>query len=172
LTWQPKHENAGWAKQPAESRNVHPATNWNGIPPLFLFRVFLNWVEYLQPRAPEISVISCDNRQIMTASSRGDIAVFDWHSLACQLKSSLLVRSYMRYRYIEAVNAPMHRLDKTRQPCLQALFRFSVFAPHPIGELRYYDSTCLTVVLLGFKPRNDSRVPLLLCRLTQNVSIQ
>jgi hypothetical protein len=115
------------------SSPVHPAIVLHKISPLFLFGVFLKWVEYFQPRAPEISVIPRDNRQIVTASSRGDIAVFDRHSLACQLKSSLLVRPYMRYRDIEAVNASMHRLDKPRQPCLQALSRFSVFAPHPIG---------------------------------------
>ncbi len=139
---------------------------------LSLFGVFLEWVEYLESWTTEIPVISCHNRKIMTARRGGDIAVFDRHSLASQLKSSLLVCPYMGHRDIETVDAPVHRLDKPRKPCLQAISRIPVFAPNPIGELRDHDSTRVTIVLLDLEPCNYSRIAVLPCWLTQHVRIQ
>jgi hypothetical protein len=163
---------AKWSYLFPGSSPVDSGIVWRRIAPLTLLGIFLERIEYLQSGPPEISVISCHNRQIMTARRRGDIAVFDRHSLAGQLKSSLLVRPHMGHRDIETMDATMHRLDKPCQPCLQAVSRFPVFAPYPIGELRDHDSTRVTVVLLDLEPCDDSRVTLLLCRLTKNVSIQ
>ncbi len=77
----------------------------------------LEGIEYLEPWAPRVSIVSCRDRQPMPPCGRGDVAVLDGHALAAGLvERSLLLCPDVSARHVESVDAPMQGIHQPRQP--------------------------------------------------------
>ena len=87
----------------------------------------------------------------MTASGRGDVAIFNGHPVTSLFEQTLLIGPDERQGDVEAVDASVHRLDKAREPGLERLALPAFLAPNPVGELRDDDCARVAAILLDRK---------------------
>src|SRR5258708_34258957 len=90
----------------------------------------------------------------MPQGGRGDVAVFDGHTLAGLVEQPFLISLYVCDGYVEPVNSSLECFHKPRQPGLQDLTLASILGAHPVGQLGDDDGACIAAVLLLFEPRD------------------
>lgn len=108
--------------------------------------VILEWIEDLDPRTPEILVITSRNGHVVLPCDSRDVAVLDGHGPPGLLQLKLLFGPHVRDGHVEAKNSAVHCVDELSQPCLQGRALLPALAPNPKGQLSNDDRARVTVV--------------------------
>src|ERR1051325_4163784 len=130
------------------------------------------WIEDLESRPLEVSIVSGGDGQLVSTSRRCDVAVLDWHTLTSVIQQAFLLGPHMRDQYVEPVDATVKRIDKTREPCLKLLPLPAFLRPDPVGQLCDDDGARVAAILLGLEPSDDLGNAVLLRRLADDVGIE
>ena len=129
-------------------------------------------IEEFQARSAKVFVVAGDDSEVVTAGRSRNVAVFNRHAPPRPLQLPLLFGPNVRSRSVEAENPSMQRGHNTSQPSLQRLPLPSLFAAHPVSELREDHRAGVAVVLFSLEPSCHARNALALGGLTQDIGVQ
>src|SRR5215472_7541837 len=132
----------------------------------------LERIENLEARTAKVSVITCDDGEVIPTGRSRNVTVFNRHAQARLLQFALLFSPNVRNRSVEAENPSVQRSYKTGQPSLQCLPLPPLFGAHPVGKLGKDHRAGVAVVLFSLEPSYHARVAVALRGLTQHIGIQ
>jgi len=101
-----------------EGHVVEPSSSYQAAYGAERSRQFLERIEDLQPRTPEVTFISGGDRQSIATSRRCDVAILDRHALAQSVEQALLLRPDVGNRYVEAMNTAAECVAEPSEPHL------------------------------------------------------
>lgn len=117
-------------------------------------------------------IVTRRNGKPISPGSRGDIAVFDGHSVSGSLEQSLLLSPDMGNGHVEPVDSPVECVDEARQSGLEQLALSPFFCSHPIRKLPNHDRARVAAILFLFEPSNYVLVTVPLGRLADYIRIE
>ena len=96
---------------------------------------FLERVEDFQSGPAKVFVVAGDDGEVVSASGRRDVAVFDRHALPGFAQLPLLLGPEVGDRGVEAENPPVQPSDQLCEPGLKRLALSTFLAAHPESQL-------------------------------------
>ena len=135
-------------------------------------RQLFEWIEDLEPRPLEVSIVPRDDHKSVAARGCRDVAVLNRHALSRLVEQTFLLRPDVGNRHVEPVDTSMQRVNQTPEPRLQCLTLSAFFCSNPVRQLRDNDGTRVAPILLRFEPGNDLRVAVPLRWLADDVRIE